>query len=205
MSATLRVEDFTGNPNLFNKALGPPPVIKVESRQFETTCHFQKVTPDDYLALALKKTAKIHKELPEGGILVFVTGQGEVNHMVKRLRKAFPARATSGDLDLDLGGEDEEVETVEKNIAKALKAKKKAARKKGLLGKNGAMPRVDLDKYNALPLDDTEADALIDMEQDADLSEGDDDDDSLNLQVIFWNLDYYLSSQFNHHPSRTFV
>ena len=75
MSATLRVEDFTANPRLFPE---PPPCVKVESRQFDTTCHFQKATPDDYVAAALKKTCKVHRELPEGGILVFVTGKQEV-------------------------------------------------------------------------------------------------------------------------------
>lgn len=41
MSATLRVEDFTQNQRLFTT---PPPVIKVESRQFPVTVHFNKRT-----------------------------------------------------------------------------------------------------------------------------------------------------------------
>ena len=71
MSPTLRVEDFTGNTRLFST---PPPVISVESRQFPVTVHFNKRTPDDYLHEAFRKVCKIHRTLPSGGILVFVTG-----------------------------------------------------------------------------------------------------------------------------------
>lgn len=87
MSATLRVEDFTGNTRLFST---PPPVISVESRQFPVTVHFNKRTPDDYLHEAFRKVCKIHRTLPSGGILVFVTGQAEVRGLCKKLRRTFP-------------------------------------------------------------------------------------------------------------------
>lgn len=87
MSATLRVEDFTGNRKLFKI---PPPVIKVDARQFPVTIHFNKVTKDDYVNEAYLKAIKIHTKLPEGGILMFLTGQQEVKHLVKKLRKQFP-------------------------------------------------------------------------------------------------------------------
>lgn len=67
MSATLRVSDFTENTRLFKI---PPPLLKVEARQFPVTIHFQKRTPDDYVAEAYRKTLKIHNKLPEGGILI---------------------------------------------------------------------------------------------------------------------------------------
>lgn len=75
MSATLRVEDFTGNAKLFKI---PPPVLKVEARQYPVTIHFQKHTVEDYAKEAYRKTVKIHSKLPEGGVLIFVTGQQEV-------------------------------------------------------------------------------------------------------------------------------
>lgn len=37
---------------------------------------------------------KIHRELPEGGILVFVTGQQEVHTLVAKLRRLFPHKPT---------------------------------------------------------------------------------------------------------------
>lgn len=33
---------------------------------------------------------KIHRQLPDGGILVFLTGQQEVNAMCRKLRQTFP-------------------------------------------------------------------------------------------------------------------
>uniref|UniRef100_A0A8W4FPX9 DEAH-box helicase 37 n=1 Tax=Sus scrofa TaxID=9823 RepID=A0A8W4FPX9_PIG len=88
MSATLRVEDFTQNQRLFAQ---PPPVIKVESRQFPVTVHFNKRTPlEDYSGECFRKVCKIHRMLPAGGILVFLTGQAEVHALCRRLRRAFP-------------------------------------------------------------------------------------------------------------------
>lgn len=63
MSATLRVEDFTKNRQLFKV---PPPVLSVETRQFPVTIHFNKYTTDDYVKEAYNKTIKIHTKLPEG-------------------------------------------------------------------------------------------------------------------------------------------
>ncbi|EEC14099.1 ATP-dependent RNA helicase, putative, partial [Ixodes scapularis] len=94
MSATLRVEDFTQNSHLFKV---PPPVLK--ARQFlsmfwqhPVTIHFNKRTPDDYLQEAYRKVCKIHQQLPEGAILVFVTGQQEVQSLCHKLRKRYPAK-----------------------------------------------------------------------------------------------------------------
>ncbi|KAI9317711.1 P-loop containing nucleoside triphosphate hydrolase protein [Dichotomocladium elegans] len=88
MSATLRVSDFTENKTLFEK---PPPVINVDARQFPVSIHFNKRTPEDYVGEGLKKVSKIHERLPPGGILVFMTGQNEITHLCKMLRKKYPA------------------------------------------------------------------------------------------------------------------
>ncbi|VDO00841.1 unnamed protein product [Rodentolepis nana] len=125
MSATLRVEDFANNRQLFptlkapskegngsNHCLecdsdedesvdkaktrrpGAPPIIKVESRQYPVTCHFSRVTPEDYLKAAFRKVITIHKDSPPGGILVFLTGQREVKTLCSWLSTAFPAPKT---------------------------------------------------------------------------------------------------------------
>jgi len=91
MSATLKVDDFSKNQNLF---LQPPPIIELSSRQFPVTIHFNKRTPHDYLAEAFNKVYKIHSKLPAGAILVFLTGKLEVKQLVAKLRKAFPYRET---------------------------------------------------------------------------------------------------------------
>jgi ATP-dependent RNA helicase DHX37/DHR1 len=43
----------------------------------------------DLETLAYEKVCKIHRNLPDGGILVFLTGRQEIVRMVKRLRKRF--------------------------------------------------------------------------------------------------------------------
>ncbi|RKP04633.1 P-loop containing nucleoside triphosphate hydrolase protein, partial [Thamnocephalis sphaerospora] len=95
MSATLRVSDFTENRVLFRV---PPPVIKVEARQFPVQIHFNRRTPDvDHVTEAFKKVCKIHKRLPDGGILIFLTGQNEILDLCRKLRKRFPAVQNTDD------------------------------------------------------------------------------------------------------------
>ncbi|XP_005473572.1 putative ATP-dependent RNA helicase DHX37 [Oreochromis niloticus] len=165
MSATLRVEDFTENQRLFRT---PPPVIKVDARQFPVTIHFNKRTPlEDYTGEAFHKTCKIHRMLPPGGILVFLTGQAEVHSLCRRLRKAFPFRKGN-----TATAEDEEAETSE-----AMRKFKKAKQKKTV-----SLPRIDLDNYSALPVDegdeDREAGIGDEEDGDSDLDLGDDPADA---------------------------
>lgn len=127
MSATLRVDDFTGgvpactSPHTEEAILAdgsssvqnkdpsttsttgppssarssqlfatPPPVIKVDGRQYKVVVHYNKRTPQvDYVSEVLRKVSKIHTTLPRGGILVFVTGQMEVQVLVRKLQSRF--------------------------------------------------------------------------------------------------------------------
>ena len=89
MSATLRVEDFLQD-RIFPS---PPPVIKVENRQYPVTVHFARRTElRDYLEAAFKKVIQIHRKLPEGGILIFLTGKREILYMCRRLNQVLNKR-----------------------------------------------------------------------------------------------------------------
>ncbi|KAL8003357.1 putative DNA/RNA helicase, ATP-dependent, DEAH-box type, RNA helicase HrpA [Plasmopara halstedii] len=91
MSATLRVEDFTQNHRLFPN---PPPVLRVDARQYPVTVHFNKRTNlDNYVDEAYKKVIKIHKKLPEGGVLVFLTGQREILRLSRQLSRMYSVAA----------------------------------------------------------------------------------------------------------------
>ncbi|KAG7380675.1 ATP-dependent RNA helicase dhx37 [Phytophthora pseudosyringae] len=91
MSATLRVEDFTQNQRLFPT---PPPVLRVDARQYPVTVHFNKRTEmDNYVDEAYKKVIKIHKKLPEGGVLVFLTGQREILQLCRKLSRTYSVAA----------------------------------------------------------------------------------------------------------------
>ena len=88
MSATLRVEDFVNNRVLFNP---PPPVVHIAARMFPVTIHFNRTTPiGSYDDEVFRKTSKIHEKLPPGGILIFMTGQQEIESMCRRLRDKYP-------------------------------------------------------------------------------------------------------------------
>ncbi|WVR05910.1 hypothetical protein IAU60_002936 [Kwoniella sp. DSM 27419] len=86
MSATLRVSDFAENTTLFNK---PPPVLHITARQHPVTLHFSRRTTGDYVNEAYKKVCKIHARLPPGGVLVFMTGQGEIQGLCRKLEKKY--------------------------------------------------------------------------------------------------------------------
>jgi ATP-dependent RNA helicase DHX37/DHR1 len=89
----MRVTDFTANTRLFPQ---PPPVINVDARQYPVDIHFNKRTVlRDYVDEAFKKVSKIHKKLPPGGILVFLTGQDEIRNLCNKLRERFPSKSNS--------------------------------------------------------------------------------------------------------------
>ncbi|XP_062942073.1 probable ATP-dependent RNA helicase DHX37 isoform X2 [Cynocephalus volans] len=171
MSATLRVEDFTQNQRLFAK---PPPVIKVESRQFPVTVHFNKRTPmEDYSGECFRKVCKIHRMLPAGGILVFLTGQAEVHALCRRLKKAFPARRPW------LQGTEDQRDSVEE----MRKFKKSRARAKK--ARAATLPQINLDNYSVLPAGEGDEDREAEMDDeeeapgsDLDLDLGDDGADT---------------------------
>ncbi|XP_060218444.1 ATP-dependent RNA helicase DEAH13-like [Lycium barbarum] len=121
MSATLRVEDFISGRKIF---CDPPPVMEVPTRQYPVTVHFSKRTEMvDYVGQAYKKILSIHKRLPPGGILVFVTGQREVEYLCQKLRKAskeIVERASKENNELSLVSEGNAItEKVDKEISEA--------------------------------------------------------------------------------------
>ena len=157
MSATLRVEDFTNNTRLFRSTI--PPVINVESRQFPVTVHFNKRTPDDYVNEVYRKVCKIHRQLPEGGILVFLTGQAEVNVVVKKLRQTFPST----------GGSDEDlVAGKPKSSTKSLKRQKKGKNNEAKEIRIEELPEVDLNNYSLQPPEDLECEGVLSEDEDLD-------------------------------------
>ena len=86
MSATLRVADFTSNAKLFRHS---PPVVEIEGRQYPVTTHFARSTQRDYLEETYVKICRGHKKLPQGGMLVFLTGQNEILALAARLTEAL--------------------------------------------------------------------------------------------------------------------
>eukprot|EP00127_Corallochytrium_limacisporum_P004508 Clim_evm8s166 gene=Clim_evmTU8s166 len=170
MSATLRVEDFVANRKLFPE---PPPVVNIKARQHPVTVRFSKRTPEFYMEEAFRICKKIHRKLPDGAILVFVTGQSEVKGLVRKLREGLGER---------------EIRT---------NAKKKLERKRtGALSKESDQSKVfvDLDSYrvdendNAHALEAGEEPELGSDDEEVkfrDTDDADDDDDDYD-----WDNDF---------------
>jgi ATP-dependent RNA helicase DHX37/DHR1 len=123
MSATMRVDDFK-NPILFPS---PPPVIKVDARQYNVVTHFNKRTElKSYLNETHKKVCQIHRRLPDGAILVFLTGKREILYMCNKISRSLNRKSLNktkveivGDLDhLDANDLDENDENnkLDRNI-----------------------------------------------------------------------------------------
>ena len=89
MSATLShgVDSFLQNEKLWKPLGGPPPVVEAEGRQFPVTVHFTRKTRRDYVDETVEKVTRGHRKLPAGGMLVFLTGQQEIQAVAKRLRQ----------------------------------------------------------------------------------------------------------------------
>ena len=97
MSATLRVADFLKNERLFKDR--PPPIVEAEGRQYPVAVHFARRTRQDFLDETVEKVAKGHKKLPPGGMLVFLTGQQEIQTVAARLRERLGGTYANSSLD----------------------------------------------------------------------------------------------------------
>ncbi|XP_076236185.1 putative ATP-dependent RNA helicase kurz [Calliopsis andreniformis] len=190
MSATLRVEEFVENSKLFKIK---PPVLKVESRQFPVTIHFNRRTNTNYVLDALRKAMKIHTRLPDGGILIFLTGQQEVNYVVRKLRKAFPVKSKKEASKKPKQSNESKESLEEENTSSKsdnddsdddFRCKEVIRQNKLRLKKQMELPHINLDDYSVIPNDDTYED-LVGAEDDEELQldeDEDEDDDVIDLK-----------------------
>ena len=87
MSATISVSDFSEN-KIFLPYIKPK-VVEIFSRQYKVNVFHSKYTLPDYLNEAFKLCVKIHKKLPDGNVLVFLTGKREILELCKKLNDEF--------------------------------------------------------------------------------------------------------------------
>eukprot|EP01135_Chromosphaera_perkinsii_P008563 Nk52_evm5s1401 gene=Nk52_evmTU5s1401 len=74
-SATLDASEFC---EYFNSTSSTSAVLKVTGRQFPVDIHYLTEPVDNYVERAVQTVAEIHKHEPLGDILVFLTGQEEI-------------------------------------------------------------------------------------------------------------------------------
>ena len=82
MSATL-------DTDMFSKYFGNAPVVNVPGRTYPVEMFYTKISVDDYVAATLTSILQLHLDAgtKEGDILVFLTGQEEIEDMARLLRE----------------------------------------------------------------------------------------------------------------------
>ena len=99
MSATLRVNEFSEN-KIFSGILKPR-IVEISSRQYPVHIYHSKKTENDYINEAFKYCCKIHSRLPEGNVIVFLTGKREILDLCRKLRDEFMGIKEEDELEKD--------------------------------------------------------------------------------------------------------
>ena len=74
----LIVTSATMNAERFSSFFGNAPIFRIPGRTFPVTRHWAKIVPEDYVDAAVKQVLSIHLSMPPGDILVFMTGQEDI-------------------------------------------------------------------------------------------------------------------------------
>lgn len=72
------VTSATMNSEKFSKFFGNAPIFKIPGRTFKVDVRFAEKTVEDYVDGAIKKAIEIHIKEPPGDILIFMTGQEDI-------------------------------------------------------------------------------------------------------------------------------
>ena len=78
MSATLDIE-------MFSKFFGHPPRIHVPGRMFPVTTLYTSAPVSDYVQAAVESAVRIHRGEGPGDVLVFLTGESEIERAVSKV------------------------------------------------------------------------------------------------------------------------
>lgn len=74
----LIITSATMNSDKFSQFFGGVPVFEIPGRTFPVQMHFAKYTADDYVDSAVQQALKCHMQPIQGDILIFMTGQEDV-------------------------------------------------------------------------------------------------------------------------------
>jgi len=74
----LIVTSATLNAERFSEFFGGVPIYRIPGRTFHVEKYFAKTPPEDYVDAAVKQVMTIHLSFPPGDILVFMTGQEDI-------------------------------------------------------------------------------------------------------------------------------
>jgi len=92
MSATMDTQKFQ---DYFNA-----PILDVPGRMFPVEILYSKEPEDDYFEAVIETAIQIHKYEKEGDILIFLTGEEEIENACNRLREEFYQMKGTGDVNV---------------------------------------------------------------------------------------------------------
>lgn len=81
----LIVTSATLSADVFSSYFGGVPVFRIPGRTFPVETYFAKSVQEDYVMAAVKQTLQIHFNSPPGDILIFMTGQEDIEGTCKVL------------------------------------------------------------------------------------------------------------------------
>lgn len=95
MSATLDVDKFA---NYFgdNQPGGKAPIVKVSGRTFPVETFFTQEPEQDYVEAAIRTVLFIHQAEDEGDVLLFLTGEEEIEDACRKIRAEGEELASKG-------------------------------------------------------------------------------------------------------------
>ena len=74
----LIITSATMNAHKFSSFFGESPIFEIPGRTFPVQKIFEKAAVNDYVDAAVKKAVAIHLQQPPGDILIFMTGQEDI-------------------------------------------------------------------------------------------------------------------------------
>ncbi len=74
----LIVTSATLSADIFSDYFGGVPIFRIPGRTFPVETYFAKSVQEDYVMAAVKQTIQIHFNSPPGDILIFMTGQEDI-------------------------------------------------------------------------------------------------------------------------------
>lgn len=72
------ITSATMNAEKFSAFFGGVPIYKIPGRTFPVEVRFEKAPPQDYVKGAIKKALEVHIQQPPGDMLIFMTGQEDI-------------------------------------------------------------------------------------------------------------------------------
>jgi pre-mRNA-splicing factor ATP-dependent RNA helicase DHX38/PRP16 len=92
----LIVTSATMNAEKFSNFFGGVPIFRIPGRTFHVEKYYSKTPSEDYVDAAVKQVLTIHLSFPSGDILVFMTGQEDIEATCEVLANRISALSESG-------------------------------------------------------------------------------------------------------------